>query len=269
MKNIRYYESLSKKIRRAILGMIYRTKSPHIGSSLSIVEALVALYFKFLNISPDNPFDQNRDRFILSKGHACPALYAVLSEKGFITQDDLNSFAVNGGVLEQHPTMDVKHGIEATTGSLGHGLSIGVGMCLAQNMDKKNYKVYVLLSDGDLNEGSTWEAIMFAGHHKLNNLIAMVDYNNIQALGYTKEVMNMNPLGRKWSDFGWNVQEVDGHDFKQIFNALSSLSAERPNVVILHTLKGKGVSFMENKLLWHYRAPDDEEYALAMRELSK
>ena len=263
------YIRIAKRIRRTILDMVYRTKSPHIGSSFSIVEVLIALYFKFLNISPSNPIDQERDRFILSKGHACPALYAVLAERGFITKDDLNSFATNGGVLEQHPSIDIKNGIEITTGSLGHGLSIGVGMVLAQRMDGKNYKVYVLLSDGELNEGSTWEAVMFAGHHKLSNLIAIVDCNGLQALGYTREIIDLNPVGKKWKDFNWHVQKVDGHDFEQIFKALSSLSPDRPNAIILHTIKGKGVSFMENKVLWHYRAPDDKEYELAMRELSE
>lgn len=268
-EDIKHYEFLSKRIRKTILDMIYKTKSPHIGSSFSIVEALVALYFKFLNISPDDTFDPERDRFILSKGHGCPAFYAVLAERGFISREELNGFAVNDGILEQHPSRDLIKGIEVSTGSLGHGLSIGTGMALACKVDKKQYKVYVLLSDGELNEGSVWEAIMFAGHHKLNNLAAFVDYNKIQALGCVRDIIDLEPLGEKWRSFGWCVQEIDGHNFEQIFNSLNSLSSEKPNVIILNTVKGKGVSFMENQLLWHYRAPNDEEYELALKELSQ
>lgn len=233
------------------------------------MEILVALYFEFLNISPEDPFNENRDRFILSKGHACPALYAVLHKKGFITADELNRFAVDEGMFEHHPSKDLKHGIETTTGSLGHGLSIGAGMALNGKIDGKKYNVYALLSDGDLNEGSTWEAIMFAGHHKLNNLVALVDCNKIQALGFTKNIINMTPLSKKWEDFNWKTQEIDGHDFHQILEALKSLSNRKPNAIVLHTTKGKGVSFMENKLLWHYRPPDEKEYASARKELLK
>jgi len=255
----------AQKVRRTILEMIYRTNSPHIGSSLSVVEILVALYFKILNLSghPD------RDKLILSKGHACPALYATLFEKGFLNADDLKGFAVNCGTLEQHPNLDLKRGIEVSTGSLGHGLSMGAGMALGAKVSKKEFHVFVLLSDGELNEGSVWEAILFAGHHKLKNLTALVDYNKMQALGFSKDILDLEPLSKKWESFGWHSQEVDGHDFGQIFSAFYSLSSTRPKVIILHTIKGKGISFMENNLLWHYRAPDDEEYRLAVKELSK
>lgn len=265
--NIEQYEKIANNIRKTILDLIYKTKSPHIGPSLSIVEMLVALYFNYLNVSPDDPLNTERDRFILSKGHACVALYVVLAENGFLSKNDLESFAVNGGILEQHPNKDLKRGIEVSTGSLGHGLSIGAGMALSGKVDKGEYKIYVLLSDGELNEGSVWEAVMFANHHKLSNLIAIVDSNKIQALGHTKDIVDLEPLGERWRGFGWNVQEIDGHNFDQIFNALKALSSEKPNVIILHTVKGKGVSFMENQLLWHYRAPDDREYELALREL--
>ena len=265
-----HYYLLSKKIRRSILDIIYKTKSPHIGSSFSSVEILVSLYFKVLTASPEDPFNPNRDRFILSKGHACPAFYAVLAERGFLSEEDLKGFAVNGGVLEQHPSRDVNKGIEVSTGSLGHGLSIGVGMALAGKRDKKNYRVYALLSDGELDEGSVWEAAMFASHHGLDNLVAIVDYNKIQALGYTKDIINLEPLSQRWSAFGWSVKEIDGHNFGQIFEVLASIpfSTGRPNIVIAHTVKGKGVFFMEDKVLWHYRAPDDEEYQDALKELS-
>lgn len=266
-EDISYYQNLSRRIRKVVIDIIYKTKSPHIGSSFSSVEILVALYFKYLNHSPEDCLDINRDRFIMSKGHACPALYAVLTERGFLTQDCLKGFAVNGGTLEHHPTKDLQSGIETSSGSLGHGLSIGAGIALSGKVDKNKYNVYVLMSDGELNEGSVWEPVMFAGHHKLNNLVAMVDYNKIQALGYTKDIIDLDPLGEKWKSFGWYVQEIDGHNFEQIFNALNSMSSEKPNVLILNTVKGKGVSFMEDELLWHYRAPNDEEYRLALKEL--
>jgi transketolase len=265
------YTSLSRKIRNSILNMIYKSKSPHIGSCFSSVEILAALYSKVLNISPDNTFNPDRDRFILSKGHAAAALYAVLAEHGFLSKSEISRFAVNGGALEQHPSRDLKRGIEVSTGSLGHGLSIGAGMAIAGKRDKKDYKVYVLLSDGELNEGSTWEAVMFASHHSLDNLIAIVDYNKIQALGYTKDIINLEPLSRKWLSFGWGVKEINGHDFSQIFEAFDSVpsSGGKPGVIIAHTVKGKGVSFMEDNLLWHYRTPDDKEYEMALKELSQ
>lgn len=265
-----YFLNLSKKIRKSILKIIYRTKSPHIGGSLSTVEILVSLFFKALKVSPADPANPNRDRFILSKGHACPAFYAVLAERGFMTEEDLQGFAVDNGVLEQHPTRDIKRGIEVSTGSLGHGLSIGIGMALAAKKERKNYKIYVLLSDGELNEGSVWEAAMFASHHNLDNLVAIIDYNKIQALGYTKNIINLEPLSKRWSSFGWAVSEIDGHDYGQILEVFDKIpfSIRKPNIIIGHTVKGKGISFMEDKLLWHYRSPNDEEYEMALKELS-
>ncbi len=267
---MRYYEDIAKKARKEILNMIYRTKSPHIGSSFSIVEILIALYFKILSVSPDNPQTENRDRFILSKGHGCPALYAVLSLKGFINQRCINGFAVNGGTLEHHPTRDIKRGIEVSTGSLGHGLSIGAGMAISAKYDKSSYRIFALLSDGEMNEGDVWEAAMFASHHKLDNLVGIIDYNKIQALGRTNEVVNLEPLAQKWSAFGWEVREIDGHNFEEIINTLENIpyGQGKPIVLIAHTVKGKGVSFMENKLLWHYRCPNKEEYTKALKELS-
>lgn len=264
-----FYEKVSRNVRKTILEIIFKTKSPHLGPSFSIVEILVALYFRILNISQETTFNSDRDRFILSKGHACPALYAVLAECGLLSKSDLDGFAVNGGTLEQHPNMDLSRGIEVSTGSLGHGLSIGAGMALAGKVDAKQYKVYVMLGCGELNEGSVWEAIMFAGHHRLNNLVALVDYNKIQALGSTRDIIDLEPLGEKWTSFGWDVKEIDGHNFKQIFNSINSLSPEKPNIIILHTVKGRGVSFMEDRLLWHYKAPDNKEYELALKELTQ
>lgn len=269
--NTKKYQIIAKGIRKKILEMIHKTKSPHIGSCLSIVEVLVALYFKYLKINLENPYDKNRDRLILSKGHASAALYAVLSKRGFIKEKELKKFSVNNGIFEQHPNQDIKRGIEISTGSLGHGLSIGTGMALSAKNDRKKYKIYVVLSDGELNEGSVWEAVMFAAQHKLDNLVAIIDCNKIQALGYTRNIINMEPLSRKWLSFGWGVKEIDGHNFGQIFKVLGKtpFSKNKPSIIISNTLKGKGVSFMEDKLLWHYRSPNDEEYRNAMRELNR
>jgi len=263
------HEYIARQIRRTILNIINRTRSPNIGSSLSAVEILVSLYFSTLNTSPGATDDPGRDRFILSKGHACSGLYAVLAERGYFAEEDLLSFAVDGGIFEQHPNMDINRGIEVSTGSLGHGLSIGAGMALAARIDNREYSVYVLLSDGELNEGSVWEAAMFASHHKLTNLVAMVDANGMQALGHTSEIIDLNPISNKWEAFGWHTQEIDGHDFGQINASFAALSAEKPNAIVLNTVKGKGVSFMEDNLLWHYRSPDDQEYELALKELSE
>jgi transketolase len=262
---------LSSKIRRVVLNMIHRTGSPHIGSSFSCVEILISLYFRIMRVSRDSSFDNNRDRFILSKGHASPALYAVLAEAGFLSEKELEGFAINGGTLEQHPTMDLKRGIEASTGSLGHGLPMGMGMALAAKRDNRRSRIFILMSDGELNEGSVWEAAMFGAHHKLDNLVAIVDYNKMQALGFTKDIAGLEPLSQKWSTFGWEAKEVDGHDLNNIIETLMGVPfvKNKPSIVIAHTIKGKGVSFMENDLLWHYRAPDNEEYKLAFKELSE
>jgi transketolase len=265
--DLNHYKQLACKLRHKTLDIICKSKSPHIGPSFSIVEILVALYYKFLRVTPDNVSDPDRDRFILSKGHACATLYAVLAARGFISEKELDRFAQNGGTLEQHPNFDLKKGIEVSTGSLGHGLSVGAGMALAGKVDRKKYRTCVLLGDGELNEGSVWEAIMFASHHRLNKLIALVDRNGMQALGHTKDIMDLDPMKEKWKSFGWHTQEVDGHDFGEIFKSLSNLSSDHPNVIILNTMKGKGVSFMENELLWHYRCPDAGEYEQAVKEL--
>jgi transketolase len=263
------YESIANKVRRKTLDIIYKTKSPHIGPSFSIVEMLVAIYFKYMKVFPGDVMNLDADKFILSKGHACATLYTVLYEKGFMSMEDLDGFAVDGGLLEHHPSRDLSRYIDVSTGSLGHGLSIGAGMALADKIDNKERKIYVVLGDGELNEGSVWEAVMFAAHHGFNNLVAIVDYNKMQALGHIKNILGLDPLGDKWKSFGWEVQEIDGHDFEQIFNAFDSLSDKKPNVVIMNTVKGKGVSFMEDQLLWHYRCPDDEEYKKAVKELTR
>ncbi len=261
-------KAVASRVRQRVLHLIHRTRSPHIGPSFSAVEILVSLYFGVMKVDPADPVCPERDRFILSKGHASAVLYAVLAEKGFLTESDLAGFAINGGTLEHHPNRDPAKGIEVSTGSLGHGLAIGAGMALAARHEGSKRRVYVLMGDGELNEGSVWEAAMFAAHHKLDNLVAVVDANGFQALGPTNEVVNLKPLAPRWSAFGWQVSDVDGHDFPALLRAFAQTQeTASPRVVIAHTTKGKGVSFMEDKLLWHYRCPDPEEYALALKEV--
>jgi transketolase len=267
--NSKNLTELAKAIRRDILNLCFKTGSSHIGSSFSIVEILTALYFKSMNVSPQTAKSPERDRFILSKGHGCPALYVTLHHRGFISRDVLEGFAADGGTLEQHPTRKLEWGIECSTGSLGHGLSVGAGMALAAKRDKRDYRVFVLLSDGETNEGSTWEAAMFAAQHRLDNLIAVIDYNKMQALGKTEEVIHLEPYAEKWESFGWSTVEVNGHDIGELRNAFDRIpfSHGKPSCVIAHTVKGKGVCFMENDLLWHYRCPDPEEFEKAICEL--
>ncbi len=268
-QEINGYREIAKNVRKEILDIIYRSKSAHIGSSFSIVEILVALYFRILTISPEEPSLSHRDRFILSKGHGCPTLYSTLCLRGFIDKDCLNGFALDGGTLEQHPRLSITNGIEVSTGSLGHGLSIGCGMAIVAKYDKKEYAVFVVLSDGETNEGSVWEAAMLSAHHKLDNLIAIVDYNKMQALGRTREVIDLEPFSDKWRSFGWGVKEVDGHNIEDLIHTLEGIPFEvdKPSAIIAHTVKGKGVSFMEDDLLWHYRCPDEEEYKKALSEI--
>lgn len=260
---------LAAEIRTEVLNLIYRTGSPHIGSCFSIVEILVALYWRCLKIEAGEALSETRDRFILSKGHGCPALYAVLRRRGLLPKEALEKYAVDGGMLEQHPTRNPQWGIEASTGSLGHGLSIGVGMAMAGRHDGRRHRVVVLLSDGETNEGSVWEAAMLSGHHGLDNLVAIVDQNKMQALGPTAKVLDLEPFGAKWRAFGWEVEEVDGHDLKGLVEIFGRLPFKRgrPSAVIAHTVKGKGVRFMENDVLWHYRCPDQREYEAAMAEI--
>ncbi len=250
--------------------MSYRAGSGHIAPSFSCVEILVALYFKVLNIDKNNLNDTNRDRFILSKGHASSALYSILAEKGIIEEKLLDTFCQKDGILGAHPESHLIPGVEVSTGSLGHGLSFGSGMALAGKIDNKNYRVFVLLSDGDCQEGSVWEAAAFASQHKLNTLVAIVDYNKLQSLGRTDEILSLEPFCDRWKSFGWGVKEVDGHDISRIVDNLASLpfTKNKPSVLIAHTVKGKGISFMENVPLWHYRIPKtNEEIEIALREL--
>jgi len=260
---------LARRIRLQTLHMIHKAKSSHIGSGFSIADLLAVLYTKILRVDPARPGWPERDRFILSKGHACAALYAVLAERGFFPASWLDGFYQDGSRLAGHATHVGVPGVEVSTGSLGHGLSIACGMGLAAKRNAKPYRVFALLSDGECDEGSTWEAVLFAPAHRLDNLIAIVDYNKIQSLGTVKEVLDLEPFAEKWKAFGWTVEEIDGHDFPQIERTLTDLPLQpgKPTCIIAHTIKGKGVSFMENELLWHYRSPDGAEMINALAEL--
>jgi transketolase len=249
--------------------MLRDSKASHIGGNFSMAELLAVLYGKVLNVDPLNPTWPERDRFILSKGHAAAALYSVLAERGFFRHELLEGYYQNGSSLAGHATHTAAPGIEISTGSLGHGLSVASGMALAAKRDRRSYRVFCLLSDGECDEGSTWEPILFAPQHKLDNLVAIIDYNKIQSLGSVKEVMDLEPLGDKFRAFRWAVREIDGHSVTEIDDALANLPIEkdRPSCIISHTVKGKGVSFMENDLLWHYRSPQGAEFDAALREL--
>jgi transketolase len=254
------------KIRRIVLDQSKRANVGHIGSALSITEIMAALYESVLQISaPDDP---ERDRFILSKGHSALALYATLFLKGWISATNLNTYCGDGTFLGVHPEYAQK-GVDFCSGSLGQGLSIGVGSALAARMQHSTRRVFVLVSDAECNEGSLWEAVMFAAHHKLSNLIAIVDLNGQQALGYTDQVLNLTPLAERWRAFGWDVHEVDGHNVTELVNTFANLNTltGSPHVLIAHTIFGKGVSYMENQIKWHYWPMSDYEYQQALTEI--
>lgn len=259
---------LARSIRIDTLKMVSKANASHIGSCLSVADILAVLYEKVLNINPNIPDWPDRDRFILSKGHAAAIQYAVLAEKGFFPKERLDTYCCDGSKLTGHVNHYVP-GIEASTGSLGHGLSIGCGMALAGKKDAKSYRVFAMLSDGELDEGSTWESVLFASHHQLDNLVAIIDYNKIQSFGTVKDVMGLEPLAGKWRAFKWSVREIDGHDHSQIENVLNGIpfESDKPSIIIAHTIKGKGVAFMENKLEWHYRSPNAKELEQALKEL--
>lgn len=271
MKNkLAHYQQISRKIRRSIVRMHARSHTSHVGSALSCVDILVSLYFAVLKIYPKNPDDRNRDKFILSKGHSASALYATLAHRGFFDSIALERYCISGGTMGGHSTRASVPGVETSTGSLGHGLSMGAGMALAAKNDNVRNRIFVLLSDGECEEGSVWEAALFATQHHLDNLVAIVDYNKIQALGFTNKIINLEPLKRKWQSFGWQAEEVDGHDFMENIRVLKKnpFKKNKPSVIIAHTIKGKGVSFMENKLEWHYRSPNEAETEQALKELA-
>ncbi|MBU6391811.1 MAG: transketolase [Planctomycetota bacterium] len=259
----------SKVIRRHIIRMLARAGSGHPGSSLSTVELLVALYYNKLRHNPQLPAWPDRDRFILSKGHACPALYAILAELDYFPLEKLDTLRQFGSILQGHPCMKTTPGIEISGGSLGQGLSVGLGIALAAKLDKKNYRTYVMLGDGEIEEGQIWEAAMAASHYKADSLCAILDQNGLQIDGFIHEIMSSHPIPDKWRGFGWHVMEIDGHDFKAILNAYDEAEKVkgRPTIIVAKTVKGKGVSFMENQVDWHGKAPSKEEAERALAEL--
>jgi transketolase len=268
-KTIRKLEIIAVKIRKKIIEMLYRAESGHPGGSLSAVDAMVALYFFQMKHDPKNPKNPNRDRFILSKGHAAPALYAALAESGYFSYDELDNLRKMNCMLQGHPACLCTPGIEASTGSLGHGLSFAIGVALAAKLDKKDYNIYVMLGDGETNEGQIWEAAAAASHYKLDNITALIDRNYLQIDGNTEKIMRLESIRDRWNSFGWKVNEIDGHDIKKILEALdeSNENLNTPTIIILNTIKGKGVSFMENNVDFHGVPPNKMEYNLAIEEL--
>jgi len=267
-EEVQKLENQAKAIRRHVLHMTHRSGSSHVGSCFSIVEALTILFFKLLNVDPKNPQKAYRDYFLLSKAHASAALYATLAEKGFYSKEILDRYYVDGGLLPGHLDQKAVPGLENTGGSLGHALSLGSGIAHSLKLEGRNsQKVYVLLGDGECNEGSVWEAAMLASHLKLSNLCVLVDFNKIQSYGNTHDVIDQRALAERWAAFGFETQNIEkGHDFTLLHNALQAKS-DRPQALILHTVKGKGVSFMENQLAWHYKSPSDAQLKQALEEL--
>lgn len=269
MRDHKGLNEITNVIRKDIVSMICKSKSGHPGGSLSVVEILTALYFDQMNVDPTNPKMEDRDRFVLSKGHAAPALYAILAERGYFDKEELNNLRKLGSMLQGHPDMKKIPGIEMSTGSLGQGFSVACGMAMAAKLDNAPWNVYAVLGDGEVQEGIIWEAAMSAAHYKLDNMIAFLDYNGLQIDGEVESVMSINPIEDKFKTFGWNVITIDGHDFDQIFAALDMAkdTVDKPTMIIAKTVKGKGVSFMENQASWHGSAPSEEQLEQALSEL--
>jgi transketolase len=262
-------QRIAARLRGKVVDLSHAAKSAHLGSSLSCCDILAAAYWHALRVDPGNPEWADRDRFILSKGHAAMALYATLAFKGYYDEALLDTYTKDGSILAEHPPANMLAGVEAATGSLGHGLPIGVGMALSGRLDGKNFRVFALLSDGENNEGSVWEAAMFAAAQKLENLCVIVDYNKWQATARSNETLQLAPLRDKWAAFGWDAHEVDGHDVATLARLIASVpnGSGKPVALVAHTVKGKGVSFMEDDNNWHYRSPTAEERQQAHREL--
>lgn len=267
-EKIKELEGKAKEIRRLIVKMISKAGSGHPGGSLSSTDLITTLFFSVLKHDPKNPLWEERDRFHMSKGHCCPLWYAVLANSGYFSEDKLMTLRQFGSLLQGHPDRRTP-GIEVASGSLGQGLSVALGMSLAAKMDKKNYRVYCLMGDGEIQEGNIWEAAMASSHYECDNLCAILDYNGFQIDGKTKEVMNLEPLVDKWGAFGWHTIEINGHDMKEIMEAYNEAEGikGKPSIIIAHTIKGKGVSFMENVVDFHGRAPTKEETEKALKEL--
>jgi len=262
---------VARRLRRRLVRMSHEGRAPHLGSALSCLDVLVALYFGVARVDPDAPDHDDRDRVVLSKGHAAAALYATLAERGFFPTDRLAEFNRDGSDLPEQPAPRCVPGVEVATGSLGHGLSVGAGLALAGRLGAADARVFVVLSDGECNEGAVWEAALFAGAQRLEGLTAIVDYNRWQATGRSDEVMALAPLVDKWRAFGWCAEEVDGHDVDELVRRLGAPrgGSGRPRAFVAHTTKGKGISFMEDDNDWHYRIPDERELAAALAELGQ
>jgi transketolase len=261
-------QALARRLRRHVVRMCASGKSSHVGSGLSLADIMAVLYGQVLRVDPADPAWPDRDRFILSKGHAGACVYAALAERGFMPLSVLETHYRNGSVLSGHVNHKGVPGVEVSTGSLGHGLGVGTGMALQLRRMGGRQRVYVALSDGECDEGSNWEAALFAAHHRLSNLCAVIDYNKLQALTSIADTLGLEPFADKWRAFGWRVAELDGHDHAALKAAFAAAAVDdRPTCVIAHTVKGRGVSFMENQVLWHYRAPAGEELAAALAEL--
>ena len=261
----------ANEVRKNIVTALHSAKSGHPGGSLSAADMVTYLYYEEMNVDPKNPKDPNRDRFVLSKGHAAPVLYGVLAEKGYLPKKDLVTLRKTNSYLQGHPDMKHTPGVDMSAGSLGQGVSTAVGMALAGKMDDSDYRVYTMLGDGEIEEGQVWEAAMFAGHRKLDNLVVIVDNNNLQIDGTVEEVCSPYPIDKKFEAFNFNVQVINGHDFDEIRKALDNAKTTKgmPTAIIMNTVKGKGVSFMENAVNWHGAAPNDEQYKQAMEDLEK
>ena len=264
-------QKMAVEIRKGIITGVHSANSGHPGGSLSAVELFTYLYFEEMNIDPSNPKKEDRDRFVLSKGHVAPGLYSTLAHRGFFAVEELKTLRHTGSFLQGHPDMKHIPGVDMSSGSLGQGLSAAVGMALAARLDQKNYRVYALCGDGELEEGQIWEAAMFAGHRKLDNLIVMVDNNNLQIDGALEDVCSPYPIDRKFEAFNFHVIHIDGNYLEEIEAAMKEAHQTKgmPTAIVAKTTKGKGVSFMENQAGWHGKAPDDEEYRIAMEELIK
>ena len=262
--------ALARRLRAHSLRMISQAKTSHIGSCLSLADILAVLYGSVLRVDPKKPEWSDRDRLIVSKGHAAAVTYAAVAEAGFMPMERLGEYARNGGQLYGHVTHAGVPGVEMSNGSLGHGLPVGTGMALTAKRGGRPWRVFVLMSDGECDEGSNWEAILFAAHHKLDNLTIVIDYNKIQSLDFVAKTIGLEPLADKFTAFGWGLREVDGHDVSALRRTLESVPIEpgKPNAIIAHTIKGKGVSWMENKVLWHYRPPAEDELAKALAEVA-
>lgn len=260
----------ANRIRQESIRMTYLAKSGHPGGSLSEADLLAALYFHVLQIDPAHPDWADRDRFLLSKGHACPGWYAVLALRGYFPMDELANFRQMGSILQGHPDMKKTPGVEMTAGPLGNGLAAGAGIAMGARITRRHFRTYVMIGDGDAQEGCTWEAAMFAGFHKLANLTGILDYNRSQVDGRTEDILSLDPLADKWKAFNWEVLEIDGHDLVQILDAFrwAETVQDQPALILAHTLKGKGVSFMEDEAAWHGKAPNREQAEQALRELS-